>query len=271
MSEYARCDKSKFCEFHNDYGHEIDRCKYFIEKVIECLRRGELNHLKPTKNQGSSSHNQAPDKGAPSPKTNTEKSVDKTINMVHDWHAGQRQKIEQLEEWEIEPISFPPMQTINPSHAPIIIKGNVINCGYNVKRLNVDTGSSVDVMYEHCFRKLPEEIKSKLRAPMTVLSGFSGESAWPLGCIELELELADDNNPSRSRAMPIEYCVVRSYSCYIALLGRVNLQKFGAVPSTVHGMIKFPTKQGIATIRMESERALCASITPPESLPTIDE
>ncbi|XP_071740412.1 uncharacterized protein [Rutidosis leptorrhynchoides] len=53
MSEYARRDKSKYCEFHDDYGHEIDRCKSFIEKVIECLRRGELNHLKTLKKQGT--------------------------------------------------------------------------------------------------------------------------------------------------------------------------------------------------------------------------
>ncbi|XP_071718494.1 uncharacterized protein [Rutidosis leptorrhynchoides] len=71
--------------------------------------------------------------------------------------------------------------------------------------------------------------------------------------------------------MPIEFCVIHSYSSYNALLGRVTLQKFGAVPSTVHDMIKFPTRHGIATIRTESGRALCTSITPPEPLPTVDE
>ncbi|XP_071688246.1 uncharacterized protein [Rutidosis leptorrhynchoides] len=168
--------------------------------------------------------------------------------MVHAWHSGQRRKAEQLEEWEAEAIIFPSMQTINPSHAPIIIKGWITDCGYNVQRLNVDTGSNVDVMYDHCFWKLPESIMSKMRAPTTVLSGFSDESPWPLGCIELELELVDDNDSTRTPAVPIEFCVVRSYSCYNALLGRVTLQKFCAVPSTVHGMIKFPTRQGIATI-----------------------
>ncbi|XP_071727547.1 uncharacterized protein [Rutidosis leptorrhynchoides] len=163
------------------------------------------------------------------------------------------------------------MQTINPSHVPIIIKGRIADCGYNVRRLNVDTGSNVDVMYEHCFRQLPVKIRSKMQAPTTILSGFSGESAWPLGCIEFELELVDDNDSTRIRAVPVKSCVVRSYSCYNALLGRVTLQKFGAVPSTVHGMIKFPTKQGIATIRKESGRALCASVTPPKPLPTNEE
>ncbi|XP_071740674.1 uncharacterized protein [Rutidosis leptorrhynchoides] len=163
------------------------------------------------------------------------------------------------------------MQTIKPSHAPIIIKGRIIDCGYNVQWLNGDTGNNADVMYEHYFRQLPVTIKSKIRAPTTILSGFSGESAWPLGCIEHELELVDDNDSTRMRAVPVEFCVVRSYLCYNALLACVTLQKFGAVPSTVHGTIKFPTKQGIATIRMESGRALCASITSPKPLSTVEE
>ncbi|XP_071708935.1 uncharacterized protein [Rutidosis leptorrhynchoides] len=103
-------------------------------------------------------------------------------------------------------------------------------------------------------------------APTNVLLGFSGESAWPLGCIELELELVDDNDSTCTRAVPVEFCVVRSYSCYNALLGRVTLQKFGAIPSTVHDMINFSTKQGIATIQKESRRALCAAITLPKPL-----
>ncbi|XP_071694852.1 uncharacterized protein [Rutidosis leptorrhynchoides] len=109
--------------------------------------------------------------------------------------------------------------------------GCITDCGYNVRRLNVDTGSNVDVMYEHCFRQLPAIIKSKMRAPTTVLSGFSSEFAWPLG--------------------------------------RVTLQKFGEVPSTIHGMIKFPTNQGIATIWMEFRRALCVTLLKP--LPKVEE
>ncbi|XP_071728252.1 uncharacterized protein [Rutidosis leptorrhynchoides] len=223
MSEYARRDKSKYCEFHDDYGHKIDRCKSFIEKVIECLRRGELNHLKPLKKKGTVSHGNQLEKTAPNQKKGGDKISDKTINMVHAWRSGQRRKAEQLEEWEAEAIIFPPMQTINPSHASIIIKVRITDYGYNVRRLNVDMGSNVDLMYEHCFRQLPATIKSKMRAPTTVLSGFSGKYAWPLGCIELELELVDDNDSTRTRAVPVEFCVVRSYSCYNALLGRVTL------------------------------------------------
>ncbi|XP_071694575.1 uncharacterized protein [Rutidosis leptorrhynchoides] len=191
--------------------------------------------------------------------------------MVHVWHSGQRCKVEQLEDWEAEAITFPPMQTINPSYAPIIIKVHITDCGYNVRRLNIDTGSNVNVMYKHYFRKLPATIKSKMRAPTTAFSGFFGESAWPLGCIELELELFDDDDSTLTQAVPVEFCMVCSYSCYNALLGRVTLQKFSAVPSTVHGMIKFSTRQGIATIQMESGKALYASVTTPKPLPTIDQ
>ncbi|XP_071718265.1 uncharacterized protein [Rutidosis leptorrhynchoides] len=172
--------------------------------------------------------------------------------MVHAWHSSQRRKAEQLEKWETEAIIFPLMQTIYPSHAPIIIKGHITDCGYNVHRLNIDTSSNADVMYEHYFWQLPATINSNMRAPTTVLSGFSGKSAWPLGCIDLELELVNDNDSTRTRVVPVEFCVVCSYSCYNALLGRVTLQKFGAVSSTVHGMIMFPTKQDEEQIRSSS-------------------
>ncbi|XP_071712887.1 uncharacterized protein [Rutidosis leptorrhynchoides] len=138
-------------------------------------------------------------------------------------------------------------------------------------RLNIDTSSNVNVMYEHCFRQLHAAIKSKMRGPTTIILGFFDESVWPLGCIKLELELVDDDDLTHTRSVPVELCVVRSYSFYNALLGQVTLQKFGTVLSTVRDKIKFPTTQGIATIQTKSIRALCASVTPPKLFPTIDE
>ncbi|GKA63348.1 hypothetical protein Tco_0762954 [Tanacetum coccineum] len=48
------------------------------------------------------------------------------------------------------------------------------------------------------------------------------------------------------------------------ILGRPGICALGAVPSTAHGMIKFPTRAGVATIRTEQlfphrhrKRAIC--------------
>ncbi|XP_071715203.1 uncharacterized protein [Rutidosis leptorrhynchoides] len=110
--------------------------------------------------------------------------------------------------------------SINTVNEPIIIKCRIPNRGIQIKRMHVDTGSSVDIMYEHCYRFLPAEVKARLRQPDIVLSGFSGESSWPLGRIELVVLLADDKNPQLSRSELIDFYVVRSTSRYNALLGR---------------------------------------------------
>ncbi|XP_071729865.1 uncharacterized protein [Rutidosis leptorrhynchoides] len=193
--------------------------------------------------------------------------MDKTINMVTSMQTNQRRKLEVSKKWENTPITFSAIAQ-EPSDAPITIKGRIKSCGYIIKRLHVDTGCGVDIMYEHCFRLLPGTVRAKLVAPNTALSGFSGESAWPIGIIELEMELVDDDNKELMRSTMVEFAVVRSYSKYNALLGRTTLQKLGAIPSTIHGLIKFPTPLGIAIIWSEKQDASVAAVEHAEQQPS---
>ncbi|XP_071714858.1 uncharacterized protein [Rutidosis leptorrhynchoides] len=179
--------------------------------------------------------------------------------MVISGRANQRLKLEVSKEWENTPIMFPAIAQ-EPSDAPITIKGHVKSCRYIIKRLHIDTGCGVDIMYEHCFRLLSGAVRAELVAPSTALSGFSGESAWPIGIIKLELELVDDDNKELVRSTIVKFAIVRSYSKYNTLLGRTTLQKLATIPSTVHGLIKFLTPLGIATIRSEKQDASVAAV-----------
>ncbi|XP_071704675.1 uncharacterized protein [Rutidosis leptorrhynchoides] len=234
-----------------------NECRHLIERVVAELKRGRLQHLKKSARAQVDKPNG--EKEYPWQKKNEGKETDKTINMVTSVRTNQRRKLEVFEEWENTPIIFPAIAQ-EPSDAPITFKGRVKSCRYIIKRLHVDTGCGVDIMYEHCFRLLPGAVRAKLVTPNTVISRFSGESAWPIGIIELELELVDDDNKELVRSTTVEFAVVRSYSKYNALLGRTILQKLAAIPSTVHGLIKFPTPLGIATIRSEKQDASIAAI-----------
>ncbi|XP_071739876.1 uncharacterized protein [Rutidosis leptorrhynchoides] len=44
------------------------------------------------------------------------------------------------------------------------------------------------------------------------------------------------------------------------LLGRTTLSKFGIVPSTIHGMVKFATHKGVTTICSKSIMPICAAV-----------
>nr|GEV36236.1 reverse transcriptase domain-containing protein [Tanacetum cinerariifolium] len=61
--------------------------------------------------------------------------------------------------------------------------------GHMIHRIYVDDGSSMEILYEHCFNQLRLEIKSQMVSATTSLTGFSSETIWPLGQLRL-LEVA---------------------------------------------------------------------------------
>ncbi|GJS45226.1 hypothetical protein Tco_0595347 [Tanacetum coccineum] len=62
--------------------------------------------------------------------------------------------------------------------------------------------------------------------------------------------------------------IVRSTSLYNGIIGRPGLQKIHAVPSTTHGMIKFPVTGGILTLRSSKIIPIeCAMVSGPEDQP----
>ncbi|GJT09252.1 reverse transcriptase domain-containing protein [Tanacetum coccineum] len=121
-------------------------------------------------------------------------------------------------------------------------------------------------MYEHCFRNLRAETRAKLKESRTSLVGFSGEVSYPIGTINLNVTMGE---PERLRIIPMEFAVVKSHSPYNVILGRTGLRSLGAVASTIHSMIKFPTANGIAT--GEPEDTVQPPPSPPEKDTQIDE
>ncbi|GJR62163.1 hypothetical protein Tco_1504325 [Tanacetum coccineum] len=99
----------------------------------------------------------------------------------------------------------------------------------------------------------------------TSLVGFSGEIKWPLGQITLLVKVGDDEH---STSAWMDFMVVRSTSSFNGIIGRPGLRKMKAVPSTTHGMIKFPVMGG--TLMLRSSKIIpieCAMISEPEDQP----
>ena len=114
-----------------------------------------------------------------------------------------------------------------------------------MRRIHVDEGASVEVMYKHCFDSFHPSIRARLTATHTTLSGFSGEQVKPLGKIEMEVCFGSDGLCARTT---MKFIVLPSSSPYNIILGRSGLKKLRAIPSTIHAMMKFPTPRGIATL-----------------------
>ncbi|XP_071740324.1 uncharacterized protein [Rutidosis leptorrhynchoides] len=132
--------------------------------------------------------------------------------MIQIWHSGHVRKAEVLEEWECEPITFPAFWKVCPTDLPLTITATIGHC--RVSRIYIDTGSAVDVIYEHCFLQMPRDVRDKVKPSLHPVAGFTGETTWPLGRVSINVTLGDDH---RFRTVQLTFMVVHSQSKYNAL------------------------------------------------------
>ncbi|GKA98717.1 hypothetical protein Tco_0826654, partial [Tanacetum coccineum] len=170
-------DPDKYCDYHQDKGHHTNDCIQLRKQLEIALESGKLNHLMKDLRQrvGRGQGRNPP----PPPKV---------INMVRTLSSKEKKRKdrEATEAWMNAPITFPGVISDDASDEPLIIEAEVE--GYLVRRVYVDEGSSVEVMFEHCFENLPPKVRAGLRETRTDLVGFAGEVAKPLGKIDLEGE-----------------------------------------------------------------------------------
>nr|GEU33292.1 reverse transcriptase domain-containing protein [Tanacetum cinerariifolium] len=118
--------------------------------------------------------------------------------------------------------------------------------GHSVRRMYVDGGSSLEILYEHCIIRLRPEVRSQMIPATTSLVGFSREIIWPLGQISLLVKIGDEEH---STSAWMNFMIVRSPSPYNVIIGRPGVRRIQAVPSTSHKMLKFLVAGGIVTLR----------------------
>ncbi|GJV21675.1 reverse transcriptase domain-containing protein [Tanacetum coccineum] len=185
------------------------------------LESGKLNHLIKDVRQRGRGNTKGRDVGK-----------DKVINMIRSCPNDRKRKsVERDESWMKASIVFPPLSIEDASDEPLIIEG-VIE-GYLVRRVYVDQGASVEVMFEHCYENLSPAIRSRLRGTQMDLGGFARGVVRSLGKIELEVVFGDGG---LFRTVMINFTVVRAPSPYNVIFGKTGLRSLQAVSSTIHSM-----------------------------------
>ncbi|CAA0806573.1 Unknown protein, partial [Striga hermonthica] len=122
-----------------------------------------------------------------------------------------------------------------PHNDALVITAEV--AGFDVKRVFIDTGSSVDVMFYDCFVQINRELNVELKPVATALYGFNGGEVMPMG--EVTLSVALGKGATRKVRM-VRFVVVGAESSYNIIMGRTSLNEFQAVVSTYHMTIKYP-------------------------------
>ena len=65
---------------------------------------------------------------------------------------------------------------------------------WKIKNIMVDTGSSTDILFNHCYDKIKYKLEPRLRPYDHNLYGFDGKPVKPRGIIKLPVELGDGDN-----------------------------------------------------------------------------
>ena len=64
-------------------------------------------------------------------------------------------------------------------------------CDVGIHRICCDSGSLTEIMYEHCFSQLPEQIRKRMQQPAGHLTSFVGHFVCLTGILFVPLTLMD--------------------------------------------------------------------------------
>ncbi|GFS32499.1 hypothetical protein Acr_00g0023020 [Actinidia rufa] len=170
-----------------------------------------------------------------------ESKIQNEIRMIRQMHEvlsvqSLPKKIKTAEtERECVTFSRADLERVQHPHSdPLVVQLRI--GGYDVKRILVDTGSSVEVIYYDLFKqlKIPQDQLKPVRAPLVE---FNAQAHWPLGTVSLKTRAG-------FQELMTEFVVVDIPSPYNAIVGRDWLHRMKGVASTLHPAIKFLKPRG---------------------------
>ena len=266
-SKYQEKNKTRFCEYHKTKSHDTEECSMLKKEMAEKKLSGDPVRIARDLRAQYEKEMRTPQ---------NEKNKAKADKGQEIFMLRSRKRPERIySEPPNEEALLTAMSSLTFSHNDprpqdwngkdaLIIEAQIRDS--KVHRVFIDGGASTDVMYEHCFRQLPEAWKQGLKPPTGPIVGFTGHDLWPLGTLHLPLTLVSHNDRQRKTRV-IEFAVVRLPDENNILLGRTALLQFQAVASTVHGILKFSTPTGPGTVIGTSRRQQrCLQIMAPADL-----
>ena len=131
------------------------------------------------------------------------------------------------------------IETIQPYDDALLITLRIGD--YDVKRVMVDGSSAAEVMYPDLYKGLglkPEDLMP-YNSP---LMNFDGKLVIPKGMIRLPIQTGLE-------IVEVNFIVIDTYSPYTAIVSRPSLHTLGAVASSLHQKVKFPSEDQVLEIR----------------------
>ena len=128
--------------------------------------------------------------------------------------------------------------TIQPHDDALVVTLRI--GGYDVRRVMIDQRSAAEIMYPDLFKGLGLNPKD-LNTHSSPLVSFEGKMVVPKGQIRLPVQTESD-------VVEVDFIVVDAFSPYTAIMGRPWLHSLGAVSSTLHQKVKYPSRGQVLEI-----------------------
>jgi hypothetical protein len=125
--------------------------------------------------------------------------------------------------------------------------------GSQLTRVLIDGGSGLNLLFASTLKKMGLDISTMLTPSRAPFYGIvPGNAATPLGSVVLPVTFGMKDN---YRTEYIKFEVVDFNSSYHAILGRLALAKFMAVPHYIYLLLKMPGKTGVRTLHGDLKKS----------------
>nr|XP_025702895.1 uncharacterized protein LOC112803626 [Arachis hypogaea] len=234
--------QTEYCEYHRIYGHTTNEC-YDLKNVIEKLaRKGRVDRFIANKvDEPKKRRRDEEGRRAERPPHTPERHVH-MINREFEGggisKSSRKRHLKEVYHVGESDRSFDlPTITFNQEDATGVISGHDDPVVVIIILANANLHRTLE-----------------LKAYPNSLFGLGDAPIQPLGYIPLHTTFVKG---TRSRTLSIDYIVVNVSSAYNALIGQTTLNQLTAVVSTPHLCMKFPTPEGIVTIKGDQKLARC--------------
>ncbi|CAA0811127.1 Unknown protein, partial [Striga hermonthica] len=238
----TRPKSNLYCRFHKDYRHNTDNCRHLKDEIERLIKAGHLKEFIYKDRERTSrrkERSKSPRKRTRSPEKDELPLKKGIIHIIFGgptdgdsnrarkaYSRGKHAKVEVHQVDEGGPVmNFGPAdvgEVERPHNDALMITAQV--SGYEVQRVFVDTGSSVNLIFYDCLKRMDLDIEL---APLhTSLFGFNGSEVAPLGETTLAVVLGEGD---LRKVKMIRFVVVDVESAYNVILGRPALNTFQAV------------------------------------------
>nr|XP_023879471.1 uncharacterized protein LOC111991887 [Quercus suber] len=246
-------NQNLYYRYYQDHEHITEDCRNLWSHLDQLVREGKLRHLlhPSSGHQGQSNQESRRDASLRPPigainvifaalrRMGSGPSRVMSVARLPADDSGPKPKKPKIYPYPV--LSFSEedkIGTIQPHENALVITLRI--WGYNVKKVMVDDGSGVEIMYLDLYKglKLKPEDLTPYSSPLMI---FNGKIVTPKGQIRLPVQTGPE-------IVEVDFIVVDTYSPYTAIVARPWLHTLGVVASTLLQKVKFPSEDWVLEI-----------------------